>query len=223
MSNIEEQKQEIIDAIRQRLSDGFTSDIENIVNQEIDILSRTDGLSLKNNFDTFYNIWKKKWGETGSDNKINSWTAYYLGITSAKPDPDTEFLPERRAFARASFPDIDTDFEIVGQDFIFEYLIEKYGREHSGRIGNHSFLTFKSCVSRVSKALDLADAFHLGKDRLTTLNEELVRAMLDIFPKDPILRLPNEDGEMEIVKNFNDAVRLSPEFRQSIEKYPALR
>ena len=79
------------------------------VQEEIDILGDTDGLESKNNLEIVYGAWKNSHGKVGHKNEINSWTAFFLGFTEVKPNG--EFLPTRRAFARAGFPDIDTDFD----------------------------------------------------------------------------------------------------------------
>ena len=102
------------------------------VRGEIDMLENTQGLNDKNNLEQFYDIWKSHKGRKGDKNRINSWMAYYLGITSEKPAGD--FLPSRRAFARG-FPDIDSDFDDEHRQDIFDYIINKYGRENVGNIG----------------------------------------------------------------------------------------
>ncbi|KKK59726.1 hypothetical protein LCGC14_3031520, partial [marine sediment metagenome] len=80
----------------------------------------TDGLESKNNLEVFYNTWKSHKGKVGHKNDINSWTAFFLGFTEVKPDGD--FLPTRRAFARAGFPDIDTDFDFENRDDVYAYI-----------------------------------------------------------------------------------------------------
>ena len=97
------------------------------VKEELNILGSTIGLEAKNNLEVFYNTWKKNKGKLGHKNDINSWTAFFLDMTKIKPDGD--FLPIRRAFARAGFPDIDTDFDYENRDVVYTYIIDKYGRD----------------------------------------------------------------------------------------------
>jgi len=214
-------KQEIIDAIKEKRGDNVPDDLWRIIDTELDLCEVTDGLEGKNNLQTFYNIWKKRKDSVGNKNDINSWTAYSLGITSKKPDG--EFLVKRRAFARAGFPDIDVDFEDSRQNDVFEYLVDTYGRDKGGRIGTHQFLTFKSCITRVTKALDLADAFHKGQDIMTTENARKVSEILSPFPKGGIIRMKGSDGEQHIIKTIKEAYEHCPDFKHYLDKYPLLK
>lgn len=214
-------RQEITDAIKKKRGDKVTENLWKTIETELDFCEVTDGLEGKNNLQTFYNIWKKREGQVGHKNDINSWTYYALGLTDKKPDG--EFMIKRRAFARAGFPDIDQDFEDSRQNDVFDYLVDTYGRDKGGRIGTHQFLTFKSCITRVTKALDLADAFHKGKDIMTTENARKVSEILSPFPKGGIIRLRGDDGEMHMIKTIKDAYEYSPDFKHYMDKYPLLK
>lgn len=220
MPNFKEIKQEIKDAIKIKRKD-VPDNLWKKIETELDLCEVTNGLEGKNNLQTFYNIWQKNKHRVGHENIINSWTAYALGLTSKKPDG--EFLVKRRAFARAGFPDIDVDFEDSRQEDVFEYLVDTYGRDKGGRIGTHQFLTFKSCITRVTKALDLANSFHKGKDAFITDNARKVSEILSPFPKGGILRLRGDDGEMHIIKTIKDAYKHSPDFKYYMDKYPLLK
>jgi len=213
-------KKEIIDYINKKYKDhGKFNSIVKKVNDEIDVLSSTEGLGDVNNLNTFYDIWKnyKKEDEDDDENVINSWTAYFLGMTSAKPSGD--FLPTRRAFARAGFPDIDTDFDYEDRDDVYAYIIDKYGRDNVGNIGTHGLLKFKSCVTRVTKALDLANAYHKGKDAFVSENAALVSDILSPFPKGGLLKINGEDGKSHLIKNFSDAYEHCKDFKHYVDKY----
>tara|TARA_Y100000310_G_scaffold57488_2_gene52717 strand:+ start:44304 stop:46250 length:1947 start_codon:yes stop_codon:yes gene_type:complete len=218
MADIKKIKLEIINKIK---GSNFRDEIIQNVKKEIPILESTEGINSINNLESLYNIWKRNEGKVATKNDINSWTAFCLGITPKEPDGD--FLPERRAFARAGFPDIDTDFDDDGRDFVYKYIIDKYGRENVGNIGTHGMLKFKSCIRRVGKALDVADAFSKGKEALTTENEAKVTEILSAFPKVPLLKVRDpETGEMKVVKTIKDGVKYFPDFRKYIELYPEL-
>lgn len=191
------------------------------VEEELSILGSTEGLEGKNNLDVFYEIWKTNLNKTGHRNNINSWTAFYLGMTEIKPQGD--FLPERRAFARAGFPDIDTDFDDEGRDSIYEYIINKYGRDNVGNIGTHGLLKFKSCVTRVVKALDIADAFYKGKDAYISDNQLMVTQILEPFPKKGLLKVKDKNGESHLIKSFKDAYEHCDSFRRTIDKHPQIK
>lgn len=215
-------RQEIINYIKDKHKNNSKIDsLIKKVNEELDIMEETVGLENKNNLKIFYNIWKNSKGKCGVKNDINSWTAYALGMTSKKPDGD--FLPERRAFARAGFPDIDTDFDYENRDKIYNYIIDKYGRENVGNIGTHGLLKFKSCVTRVVKALDIADAWSEDKNNeYISKNVIKVNEILSPFPSYGILKIKDEDGNIQIIKNFDDAYEHSKDFRYYIEKYPEI-
>lgn len=197
---------------------GKSPELLSKVRNELDILEKTEGLEGKNNLEVFYDIWQKNHNKTGNQNQINSWTAYAIGMTNKKPEG--EFLPERRAFARAGFPDIDTDFDDEGRDQIYQYLIDKYGRDKVGNVGTHGLLKFRSCIRRVGKVLDLANAYHKGKDAYVTENEAKVTEILSVFSKSSVIKLRDEEGEEFIIKDIDDAVKYSPEFKYYADQYP---
>lgn len=187
------------------------------VNSELEILEK------ENKLDDFYNIWKKYNGKVGHINKINSWTAYCLGMTDAKPDGD--FLPERRVFARAGFPDIDSDFDYFYRDEIYNYIIEKYGRDNVGNIGTYSLLKLKSAVRRIGKALDIASAFHKGPKDYKTLNEAKVSEIIDSLPpqRGAFIKINDEEGKEQTIKTIADAYKYCPDFRRYIDKFPGIK
>ena len=98
MSNKEEAiKQEIKDSLKAK---GFGADELRTVDLELDAMELTeDAISQDSCLKKFYQIWKKRQGQTGNKNELSVWTAFYLGLTSQKPLG--EFLHARRFFARA--------------------------------------------------------------------------------------------------------------------------
>ena len=189
--------------------------------EEIKILLKEftpSGLTL---LEIFYKIWKNN-DSCGSVNKIGSWLAYAIGMTSVKPDGD--FLPTRRIFARAGFPDIDVDFEYERRGEVYSYIIEKYGRENVGNIGTYSTLKLRSFITRAVKALDLADSFKKSKDDYVKNNNSLVRKIIDSLPEQrgAFLKVKDESGDQVIIKNFMDAYNHCTDFKNHINKYPEL-
>lgn len=190
------------------------------IHEELELLEITEGLNGINNLLSFYNIWQKCKGKKGDKNEINSLVAYALGLTSEKPDGD--FLPKRRAFARAGFPDIDTDFDDEQRDAVYKYIIDKYGRKNVGNIGTHGLLKFKSCIRRVCKALDVANAFHKGKEAYISDNEQMVSEILSVFGKSPIIKVKDEEGKQIIVADVDAAMKYCPDFKHYTDKYPEI-
>ena len=188
---------------------------------EIRVLIKEFAISGETLLESMYSIYlERKSG--GSENKINSWLAYGIGLTSKKPDGD--FLPERRVFARAGFPDIDVDFEYERRGEVYDYIIDKYGRENVGNIGTYNSLKFRSFITRAVKALDLAKSFNKSKDEYVKDNNALVRRIIDSLPgqKGAFLKVKDDSGEQVAVKNFMDAYNYCKEFRRHIDKYPDL-
>lgn len=218
MIDLEDIKKEIISHVESvNLKSEKLSKILLKVKEELEILGNTDGIDTKNNLESFYAIWKKHKGKCGNKNNINSWTAFFLGITSEKPS--SEFLPHRRVFARAGFPDIDTDFDYEHRDDVYTYIINKYGRENVGNIGTHGLLKFKSCVTRVTKALDLANAFHKGQDAFVSENAAKATEILSPFPKHGLVKVNDEKGNSHLIQTFEDAYEYCTDFRQYVDKY----
>jgi len=214
----EEIKKEIVDHISKRHSKNEKlPKMLAKVQEELDVLGDTDGLESKNNLEVFYNTWKNNKGKVGHKNDINSWTAFLLGFTEVKPDG--EFLPTRRAFARAGFPDIDTDFDYENRDDVYAYIIDKYGRENVGNIGTHGLLKFKSCVTRVTKALDLANSYHKSNEAFVSDNAAKVSEILSPFPKKGLMKVTDDDGGTYLIKDFEGAYDHCPDFRYYVDKY----
>lgn len=216
MADLEEIKAEILSAVKEKHSD--PKKLER-VSQELDIMAESEGLETKNNLETFHRIWKNHQGSIGHKNDINSWTSYFLGMTEVKPSKGSDFLPIRRAFARAGFPDIDTDFDDMKRDSVYAYIIDKYGRENVGNIGTHGKLKFKSCVTRVVKALDLANAFNLSSEEFVSLNAAKAAEILSPFPKKGLMKITGNDGESHIIKTYDDAYEHCADFKNYIDKY----
>ncbi len=221
MTEFSKLKEEIIDEIKKRHSKSYIKIIDKI-NCELDELEITEGINNENNLVSFYNIWKDNIGNVGSENEVNSWAAYALGMTAKKPEG--EFLSSRRVFARAGFPDIDTDFDDEGRQEIYKYIIEKYGRENVGNIGTHNLLKFKSCITRLVKTLDIADSFEKGESAYITDNVSKVDEILAPFPKKGLLRIKDEkDGEFHIIKSIQDAYDHCSDFKYYMDKYPEIK
>ena len=193
-------------------------DIIKKVNEELDILEITEGINDVNNLESFFNIWQENKNKKGNRNVINSWIAYYLDLISEKPEG--EFLPLRRAFARDGFPDIDSDFDDEKRDKVYEYIIDKYGREDVGNIGTHGVLKFKSCITRIAKVFDVADAYHKGKDAYITDNKKKVDEILEPFPKKGLQKVRDKTGKTHIINSLKDAYRYCEEFKYHMNKHP---
>jgi len=193
------------------------------VEKEINMIAHTDGVYGENNLENFYRIWQKHKNEKGDENKTNSWLAYYLGLTTKEPDSDE--ITDRRVYARASFPDIDTDFDCFYQEFIFDYLAEKYGNDFVGRTGTYQGLKMRASLTRIIKALDLANAFHLGPKEFKTQNVQKVDEILKNIPHakgTQALKVKDENGKLVNINTIADAYKYFKDFAYYMDKYPEI-
>ena len=222
-------KADILGAINERFSDKLSqenrAEILSKCATEIDRMAKTEGLDGKNVLDKFHSIWKANKEKQGHENKINSWTAFYLGLTNKKPSGD--FLPLRRAFARKGFPDIDSDFDYEFRDDIYRYIIEKYGADNVSNIGTYQSLQLKSLIKRVFKALD-PDSLYAntkeGEERWKTECNLKADEIVKSLPKQigATIKVVGEDNAEHTIKTVEDAYKHCPDFRYYVNKYPGL-
>lgn len=188
---------------------------------EMKEMSTTEGLNQKNNLKAFYFSWKGIEDQVGDCNKINSLTAFLLGMTSVRPELDSEFMPSRRAFARASFPDIDTDLDDENRHKVIDYIISKYGSDCVANIGTYSTLKLRSAITRTIKALDIANAFHKGKDAFVSENMAKVNEILGTLPKGADIKIYEKDGVKKI-ESISECKKYFKHFKYYMDKYPEI-
>jgi DNA polymerase-3 subunit alpha len=117
--------------------------------EEILRMSEEDGM-----LESFGKMIKNK--VRGSKSKVNSYLAYIFEITTKAPEG--EFAPHFKFdLARVSHPDIDIDFDFFKRDMVYEYLINKYGRDKTGNIGTYQTLKAKKAIRVAIKAMEPFD------------------------------------------------------------------
>lgn len=84
-----------------------------------------------------------------------SLVCYLMGITSV--DPITHDLLFERFLdeGRSDLPDIDIDFSDQHRHKVFEYLQDKYGRDHVAKLGTVSFMRERQLAKDLSGALQI--------------------------------------------------------------------
>ncbi len=178
-------------------------------------------------FDLIKQLWELrnlvKNGErvVGNENKLNSSLAYFLGITERRPESNFEICL-RRTYGRAGFPDIDMDFDYVRRQEIVDYLIEKYGREYVGNIGNVQTLKTKAALRRAIKTLDPTNTVRYdqkGKEikQKVNANYELEKEILKTLPG--LMKRP--DGSF--ISSVDEAYEEYPNFKKHMDAYPDIR
>jgi len=93
----------------------------------------------------------------GRGSAADSLVSYLLGITQVDPIAARllfeRFLnPERR-----EMPDIDIDFDSRRRDEMIEYVVERYGVEHTGMVATLNTYNARSAVREVGKAIGLPE------------------------------------------------------------------
>lgn len=172
----------------------------------------------KDTLDDLMSLHDKYRTNPGDKNRLNLALAYYLGITTHAPESVFQ-LEKRRTYGRAGFPDIDMDFDYVRRHEIVEYLIDKYGREYVGNIGNVQTLKTKAAVRRSIKTLDPTNTVRFdsnGKEIKSdgNANFALENEILKTLPG--IMKRP--DGSF--VDSVDAACKEYPNFGKHMENYP---
>lgn len=191
---------------------------------EYDEKSSIAELDLLNNLDSdlINHLWVlHKKGKIGNQNVWNSCLAYYLRITSQKPN-GTCNLVKRRTYGRAGFPDIDMDFADDRRHEVVEYIIEKYGREYVGNIGTVQTLKTKAAIRRAVKVLDPSNSVRFdssGNQIKSKTNEsfalenEILNSLPDIMKR----------GDGTEIGSVDEAYEEYPEFARYMDRYPEVR
>lgn len=158
----------------------------------------------------------------GTDNKVNSFVSYVLGITSKCPDDNSSIVLEsRRTYGRDGFPDIDMDFDYRRRSEVVNYVIDKYGRDKVGNIGIVQTLKVKAAVRRTIKVLDPTNTVEYdsnGKqiNRDSNENFKLENEILSTLPEQTAMKKP--DGAW--IETVEDACTFFPDFKKYMDAYP---
>lgn len=156
-------------------------------------------------------------GSVGVENNLNSYVAFLLGITSSKPQGQFK-LEKRRTYGRASFPDIDMDFNHYRRHEVAEYLIDKYGRDKVSNIGTIQRLTIKNCLHKTIAVLDPEHSITFDADG-EKKEEKGANFALRINIANTLPRVM-KNAEGKLITKLKDAYNEYPEFRHMMDRYP---
>ncbi|MDR3633165.1 MAG: error-prone DNA polymerase [Isosphaeraceae bacterium] len=92
----------------------------------------------------------------GRGSAANSAVCFCLGITSVDPDRIEVLFERFVSKERDEAPDIDVDFEHERREEVFQYIYEKYGRDHAGIVAEVITYRTRSALRDVGKALGLS-------------------------------------------------------------------
>lgn len=91
----------------------------------------------------------------GRGSSAGSLVCYLLRITEIDPLMFDLVFERFIDVTRSDLPDIDSDFNDQKRDMVFKYLAEKYGQEHTARIGSINRLKPRSVLAHVGKKLGI--------------------------------------------------------------------
>ena len=92
----------------------------------------------------------------GRGSAANSAVCYCLGITSVDPGRIDLLFERFVSVERNEPPDIDVDFEHERREEVFQYIYQKYGREHAGIVAEVITYRPRSAIRDVGKTLGLS-------------------------------------------------------------------
>lgn len=127
-----------------------------------------------------------------------SLVAYAAGITNIDPLKYDLLFERFLNPERGKLPDIDSDFCVKKGYKVFEYLIQKYGKEYSCNIATFGRMQLKMVIKDIAKAMNIP---------FEEVNE---------FTRN----IPEKIGDVEI-KHVTD-LSLIPECKPFMDKYPEL-
>ncbi len=142
---------------RDRYPDGVPNKVRSLIEHELLLIAQ---LTYEPYFLTVWDIVQFARSRDilcqGRGSAANSAVCYCLGITSVDPDR-VEMLFERFVSAeRNEPPDIDVDFEHERREEVFQYIYDKYGRDHAGIVAEVITYRPRSAIRDVGKALGLS-------------------------------------------------------------------
>lgn len=142
----------------------------------------------------------------GRGSVCGSLVAYLTGIT--KVDPVRYGLLFERFLSehRPSPPDVDLDFDAKKRDLVFNYVVNKYGKDHCALVSTFSERKAKAALKDTGRAY--------GIDR------EIYEYVASLVPT--VYYSDNEDGDTEKLTDLSieDTLNIVPEFNQYYEQYP---
>ena len=142
---------------KQRYPDGLPEKVRTLIEHELRLIRQLD---YEPYFLTVWDIVKFARSRDilcqGRGSAANSAVCYCLGITSVDPDRIDLLFERFVSCERDEPPDIDVDFEHERREEVFQYIYDKYGRDHAGIVAEVITYRSRSAVRDVGKALGLS-------------------------------------------------------------------
>lgn len=109
---------------------------------------------------------KQGFDHIGRGSGANSLIAYCLGITDVDPVELDLYFERFLNPERSSPPDFDLDFSWDQRNAIYDYLFQRYGRDHVCLLGTHTTLQERSVIRELGKV------YGLPKEEIDQLAED---------------------------------------------------
>lgn len=132
--------------------------------------------------------------------------AYLTDITKVDPVRYNLLFERFLSEHRPSPPDVDLDFDAKKRDLVFNYVVNKYGKDHCALVSTFSERKAKAALK------DTGRTYGIPKE----ICDEVAGLVPTVFYSD------DEDGNTEKKTDLSieDTIELVPEFRQYAEQYP---
>ncbi len=138
---------------------------------------------------------------------------YALGITDVDPVAHNLLFERFLSPERLEMPDIDTDFQDDKRDQVFNYLVEKYGRENTAQIATIGRLGAKSSISDVGHVLDISrDVTNLLKNKVPKIPANIT--LKEAYEKSEEFR--TAVNESDLARKLYEAARLVEDREKSL-------
>ena len=142
----------------------------------------------------------------GRGSVCGSLVAYVIAITKVNPIKYNLLFERFLSEHRPGVPDIDLDFDAKKRDAVFNYVVNKYGKDHCALVSTFSERKAKAALKDTGRAY--------GIDR--EIYEHVSSLVPTIYYED------DEDGNSEKLTDLSipDAIKIVPELQSYYEKYP---
>lgn len=142
----------------------------------------------------------------GRGSVCGSLVAYLTGITKVDPVKYGLLFERFLSEHRPSPPDVDLDFDAKKRDLVFNYVVNKYGKDHCALVSTFSERKAKAALKDTGRAY--------GIDR------EVYEAAAALVPT--VYYNDNEDGDTEKMTDLSidDTIKIVPEFIEYCTQYP---
>lgn len=156
-----------------------------------------------------YVTWSKNNGipvGPGRGSVCGSLVAYLAEITKVDPVKYGLLFERFLSEHRPSPPDVDIDFDAKQRDAVFNYVLNKYGKDHCALVSTFSERKAKAAIKDTGRAYGI--------------EREIYEHVASLIPS--VYYTDNEDGDSEKLTDLSipEAMEIVPELKGYYKKYP---